>query len=205
MNDSIWMNSPIKDNLLEMFFTNSPIIIDYNFGGTQKIKYDNDDYEKPKQLVLGFAAGPLRCITHLIHEMAHLAEIDDARILRHGWGLTTPETYIPGRYARMAPVPNTYQPSLRECRVIAMQWQIQNYLGIEETPHNAIRALEFMSDWSNVPYILLQDNYKLLNNSRFDFLERTMLEYTRTYTLSFFMKEWKRKVELLQNHLNSFK
>lgn len=201
-----WMSSPIKDNLVEMFFKDSPIIIDWDFKNTQRIEYQN---ERPKQLVLGVWAGPSQCIKHLMHEMAHLAEIDDKRILAYGWGLKTPETYIPGRYSHMAAEPVTCQPSLRECRVIAMQWQLQNYFGIEETPREAISSLQYMPDWCNIPHLPYNEKYSnriQVEESRYNFLEQNMLQYAvEKFTLDFFMKEWVRKNKLLRNRLRRFK
>lgn len=203
---SEWMNTPIQGNLLEMFFKDSPIVIDWEFHGTQKIIYKN---ERPKQLVLGAWAGPRQCITHLMHEMAHLVEIDDKRILKHGWGLKTPEEYIPGRYGHFASIPVTAQPSLRECRVIAMQWQLQNYLGIEESPRDAISALKYMPDWCNIPHIPYNEKYSngiQVEESRYNFLEKNMLEYAAgKYTLKYFMEEWVRKNNLLRARLRRFK
>lgn len=210
MTRSKWMDSPIKDVLLERFFQDSPILIDEK--SSQYILYegqsfDPDDWNKgfqpegakPQQLVLGYRSGPEQCVCSLIHEMAHLAEIDDARILSQGWGLTTPEEYIPGRYSYIASVPNTYQPILRECRVIAMAWQLQNYLGIEETPSEAVSALYYMPDYCHIP--VSAKTFDLTKTLRLEWIEKKMLEYCKTYTLQYFFQEWNRKVELLRAHL----
>ena len=195
--DSKWMNTPQQHQLLEVFFKDSPIRIDWDFHGTQKV----EGYK----LIFGPWAGPERCITNIIHEMGHLAEIDDARILKVGWGLTTPEVYIPGRYARMAAVPTTWQPIKRECRVMAMQWLIQNFLGIEETPREVVKSLKWMPDWCNLPcrrydgQVPGEFSYAEYEEQRMTFVENTMLEYSRDkFTLDYFRAEWKRKNEMLR-------
>lgn len=195
--DSKWMNTPQQEQLLEVFFKDSPIAIDWDFHGTQKVESN--------KLIFGPWAGPERCITNLIHEMGHLAEIDDARILQHGWGLTTPELYIPGRYSHMAAVPKTWQPIQRECRVMAMQWHIQNLLGIEETPREVVKSLKWMPDWCNLPLRRYDGTtpgefpYAEYEESRLMFVENTMLEFSRgKFSLKFFREEWKRKNELLK-------
>lgn len=197
-----WMNSPQQERMLEEFFVGSPIQIEWDFHGTQKVHN--------KTLIFGPWAGPAQCITHVMHEMAHLAEIDDARILEHGWGLRMPEVYIPGRYSHMAAVPTTYQASLRECRTIAMQWHLQNHLGIEETPREAITSLKWMPDYCNLPCRKYDGNtpgefsYAESEETRLAFLENKMIEYARDkYTLTFFMQEWVRKNELLKQALRS--
>lgn len=195
--DSEWMNTPAHARMLEMFFQDSPIKIDWDFHGTQKV------IDK-KKLVLGAWAGPKRCPTHIMHEMGHLAEIDDKRILMNGWGLDMPLQYIPSRYSHMAPIPVTYQATFREVRVIAMAWQIQNLLGIEETPREALAAMKWMPDWCNLP--CHRDDTRSLkdyDNDRYDFLEKYMMECINgKYTLNFFMYEWNRKNELLRKALS---
>lgn len=130
--------------------------------------------------------------------MSHLVEIDDARILKPSWGLTTPTQYISGRYSYVASIPMTCQPSLRETRVIALAWQVQNMLGMEETPLEALSALYFMSDWCNIP-ASRKDTVEDYKNSRFEYLESYMIKCMKEkYTLDFFMTEWKRKNKLLK-------
>lgn len=188
---SKWINSPQQDLLLDIFFKDSPIKIDWELSGSQRV-IDN-------QLVLGSWAGPHQCLKVLIHEMGHLAEIDDARILSHGWGLVMPSTYLPGRYGRLVDVPLTIQGSLRECRAIAMQWHIQNMIGIHESPGDAISSLKFMPDFLNVNFEYFSDDYSKREMERLLYLENKMLEYAREkYTLEYFMSEWTRKSNLLR-------
>jgi hypothetical protein len=189
--DSDWMTDSNRRLLEATFFKDSPIRIEWDFHGTQRI--DNEKY-----LCFGPWAGPERCPTNIIHEMAHLVEIDDARILQYGWGLTTPTQYIPGRYSHIASVPMTCQPTLRETRVITLAWQVQNMLGLMETPRQALGSLTFMPDWCNVP-ASRKETIKDYDDSRFEYLESYMIKcMEEKYTVSFFMSEWKRKNELLR-------
>jgi hypothetical protein len=87
-----------------------------------------------------------------------------------------------------------------------MQWHLQNFLGIEETPREAISALKWMPDYCNIPYRKDGEEFTLAqaDETRLSFLENKMLEYSRgKYTLSFFMEEWKRKNKLLTEALKS--
>lgn len=194
---SEWINSPQHTQMLEMFFQNSPIKIDMEMHDTQRVI--------GKQLVLGPWAGPMQCITHIIHEMAHLAEIDDKRILKTGWGLQTPTQYIPGRYSYIAPMPTTCQPSEREARTIALQWQIQSMLGIQETPREALNSLKYLPDWCMIPYERTEgETMYEYDEKRYVYLENYMMQSIKEkYTLDFFMKEWKRKNELLKKAMQS--
>lgn len=206
--DSEWMHTPAHAQMLEMFFKDSPIQIDWEFHGTQKVIEYGSEEQLCKQLVFGPWAGPKRCPTHVIHEMGHLAEIDDKRMLMTGWGLDMPLQYIPGRYSHMAAIPTTWKATQREVRVIAMAWQIQNLLGIKETPREALIAMKWMPDWCNIParrYDAMDAtwSYNDHENARYDVLEKYMMECVNgKYTLDFFMYEWKRKNELLRKALS---
>lgn len=193
--DSQWMHTTAHHRLLETYFRDCPILLNWELHDTQRI-IDG-------RLVFGAWAGPLRCPTHIIHEMCHLVEIDDARILQTGWGLRMPQVYVPGRYSRMAPVPTTYQAALRETRVIALQHQLQNMLGFIISVREELSSLEGLPDWCNVPCGINRDQkftLEQVNQGRFQFLERYLNEcMAGKYTLSFFHQEWERKLQLLRD------
>lgn len=214
---SKWINSSAHYALMDRFFKDSPIIVNFDFFNTQTVftpehphKTLLEEYQrttaidgKPR-LVFGAWAGPQCCITNVIHEMGHLVEIDDARILSYGWGLRMPQQYIPGRYARMCPIPTTYKATLREVRTMVLQWQVQNMLGIDETPREILQALKFMPDFGYIPHMLddsKEHEYKEYDEGRFDYLEKQFHIYMETYTLAHFHTEWVRKNELLRQRL----
>jgi hypothetical protein len=195
---SEWMGSPQQERMEGTFFQDSPIKIDWKMHDTQRIIDD-------KQLVFGGWAGPLCCITNVIHEMCHLVEIDDARILRNGWGLIMPEQYIPGRYSCMAPIPVTNKASLRETRVAALQYQVQNMLGIPTSIRDVILSFQFLPDFCNIPDGVDREKdfeYKEIDEGRYQYLERYLAECMGgKYTLTFFHQEWARKNQLLRKAL----
>ena len=203
IDNSKWIDSPEHKRVLAEFFQDSPIQVSSDVEGMKV--FDN-------VLFLGMRAGPWRCLTNLIHEMSHLVEIDDARVLKHGWGFTTPQIYMPGRHSYMASAPVSIQPIRREVRVIALQWQIQNELGIHVNKRETLSALKFMPDWCNVPSGLPGGYFDLpweeqakitvhTNEFRFAYLQAYMDEcMSGKYNLSFFHTEWKRKNELLRSH-----
>jgi len=201
IDNSKWIGSPAHDVVMERYFPDDLINVQFDVEGMRV---------KDNRLTLGMRAGPSRCLTNLIHEMCHLVEIDDARILSSGWGLTTPTQYIPGRYSHNAPIPVTWQPIKREVRVIAMQWQLETSIGVGLTKREALAAMEYMPDWCNVPDGR-PDNYDEMewqerdvirptfDETRFAHLEAYMNEcIAGKWTLTFFNDEWKRKTELLR-------
>lgn len=192
---SKWMNSSQQDQLLRTFFSeNIPIKINFDYWSS----YSGYD---AKVLHLTSFAGPSQCITYAIHEMGHLIEIDDNRVFKRGWGLTTPELYISGRYSHMCPVPITWQPSQRECRVIAIQREIERSIGIETSDRDLISSLSFMCDWSNVP----TGEYETIleaDENRYNVLERYLNQVSEKYTIQYIMNEWNRKIELIRAHEN---
>jgi len=196
-----WVNSPQHQYILDTYFQDSPIRIGERAEGNPV---------EDGILTLGMRAGPQICLTNLIHEMCHLVEIDDERMLISGWGLRTPEVYVPGRYSHMASVPISWQPIKREVRVIALQWQLQQSIGITGTKREALSAMEYMPDWCNVP-CGRPENYDEMEweerdvirptftENRFALLEKYMDEcIAGKYTLTFLNEEWKRKTDLLR-------
>lgn len=196
MDKSIWVGSPQQYKLFDTFFAaNCPVIVEEDMEG-QRIEEN--------RLYLGMRAGPSQCIRFLIHEMAHLVEIDDARMLVRGWGLHLPKIYIPGRYSHMVPVPITHQASLRECRVIALAWHLQNFLGIKESAREMVGSLEYMPDYENVVPYETGMSLNEIDNLRMNFLANKVIEYANKYSITFFVIEWFRKMELLKHGAQNY-
>lgn len=99
------------------------------------------------QLILGLRLGPVRGSVEsgLLHEMGHLLEINDARILRWGWGFYYgPEQEIMGRTIAE---PRTSQGVWRELKVIAYQKHLSDYYGMPLDLFRAVGALRFVPSW----------------------------------------------------------
>jgi hypothetical protein len=67
------------------------------------------------------------------HEMAHMIEIDDARVCKHNWGLTYGKwhTYpTPNRYSSGYFEMTTDQAIQREVRVVAIQAAVTEHCGL---------------------------------------------------------------------------
>jgi len=193
--DSSHMTPEVVERLMGAYFQGVSIKVDWDFYATQKVNHETVEWNgKPynrRTLVFGPWAGPRRCPTHVIHEMAHLAEINDRRILIHGWGLRLPEVYISaGQYSRMCCEPTTWQATQRETRVIAYQMGVEEEMGIGSSVEESVQSLVFMADWWLVPG---KDN-----KERLSFVAETVTELRKTFTLERFKAEWVRKNALLK-------
>lgn len=101
------------------------------------------DINEKGEVVLGLRCGPLSFdVCALLHELCHLVEIEPvSRIKQKNWGLHfKKEVYVPGRYARICPEPETNQATLRELRVLAYQVNLVKGLGCE--------TLDSFSGWN---------------------------------------------------------
>jgi hypothetical protein len=170
-----------------LFFKDSPIIIHENLEG-QRVENNI--------LYLGLKAGPEIHITNLLHEMSHLVEIDDARILSYGWGL---------KYGSLVQVilGQEYQEFLstaateREIRVWAFQHQLQNLLGIDTPIKETVKSAVYLGDWANVAF---GDKLNLkCQKKALEWVENQVVEKMKTLTLEFFQNEWTRKNCLLKS------
>jgi hypothetical protein len=148
------------------------------------------------KLLLGTKIGPNRHeITALIHEISHLIEIDDERVLKQGWGFSygVPQTI----FGRVYYNPTTYQASLRECRVIAIQHILQLSVGIETSLQEQLVVLEHMSDWSLIPTKNKEYSIKEGFDQRISFLLDYTEKYLKTLSLDNILNKWERKQSLL--------
>lgn len=93
-------------------------------------------------MLFGWRVGPSKDVDGVVHEMAHLIEIDDARCHLPGWGLWVRQTYIPGHppFAE----PHTFQACAREIRVVAIQKVIFESLGL---PFDSDYWAKVIYDW----------------------------------------------------------
>lgn len=105
--------------------------IDLNVQGT-KVEWTNGmGYINPRDfngIILGGKAGPQVHVSNLLHEMAHFIEIDDARCTQPGWGLRVRQVYFMGESYND---PRTYQATLREARVGAIQLELAEFFGVK--------------------------------------------------------------------------
>lgn len=161
-------------------------------------------------IVIGNRAGPTTWadsfkIDNLIHEMAHLVEIDDARMRCHGWGLKVPEVFV---FNRMCCEPTTKQITERELRVMAYQLNVMDHIGVECDTDDAVRALENLADTAFVPiedgrqpydgdYKDIQAEGINIKSSQQKWRVNEVNRLRKEFTLERFIFEWKRKIEWL--------
>lgn len=111
-----------------------PVVVDLDVEGSEV---------RSGWLVLGAKAGPARSVWNIAHEMAHLIEVEPARLLRRGWGLTQPQMEINGQRVF---VPQTAQATRREVRVMGIQARIMTHLGLPFDFAQAAKFLEHLPD-----------------------------------------------------------
>jgi hypothetical protein len=174
-----WTKSESHSKIYDTFIKDSQVKVFQGEG--QQVKGNN--------LLLGTKIGPnLHDLSALIHEMSHLIDINDKRVLKPGWGFFYGQSIeIMGRTYKE---PVTYRASLRECKVLAIQQKIQESVGITADSKELIRPLQFMNDWCLIPGKTDEDRYTFL-------IER-LNEYSKNIDLEYILSEWNRKQEILR-------
>lgn len=173
----------------ELFFKDSPI----------KIAESLEGQSVHNGLSLGLRAGPSCLVSNLTHEMSHLAEIDQSRILLPNWGLKYGQAQeILGRvYYEFS----TTQATEREIRVFAYQQNLHNFLGIKSTPQEFSKLGEYLGDFAVVAY---GDKLNLKSREKAtQWIESQIIEKMKTFTLEKFMSEWNNKNQLLNQKIRN--
>ncbi len=196
-----WEIRTILPEKLKELFKNSPLIISDDIEG-QRLD-DNGD------VVIGTRCGPLyNNLEALCHEMCHFVEIDERRMGQFKWGMKFGTgTGLYNRFQEIRDF-NTAQATKRELRVLAFQYNLQVYLGIQkETLVEHCSAMEYMPDF----YCVLSDK-ELLNDAELPdlgamgythskktlfLIEWTVKKYLEVYTLEKFLSEWHRRNEIM--------
>lgn len=105
-------------------------------------------YVEDGRFIFGLMAGPLQCVTNVLHEMSHLVELEMDRLLKRpefGWGLIHgKQVQVGGRtYNEMS----TDQALMREARVWAYQLSLQRYYGIQTSALDTVSSARYIDTW----------------------------------------------------------
>jgi hypothetical protein len=184
--DSFWAESDSHKKIYDKFISKSKVNVFQGEG--QRIRAG--------KLLLGTKIGPkLHELTALIHEMGHLVEIDDERVLRRGWGFSYGESTIV--FGAVHHEPSSYSATLRECRVMAIQRIMQKSVGIESSIRELLSPLVYMHDWCLVPGRTANSTLPEVDEARFRFLTEYLENFAKTLSLESIMEEWERKQSIL--------
>lgn len=149
-------------------------------------------------LTLGWRAGPSEEAGNLLHEMAHLLEIDDRRLGKPGWGLKVAKVVILGRpYIE----PRTFQCTLREIRVMGRQKVLHEAAGIP------FDTLHWAGLWPWFPdhYMAFSHYGREIGKTKeaeiTELVARDIDAEAAQWTIEALKAEWDRKVTLYRKRL----
>lgn len=171
---------------LKTLFKDSPIVVDADVCG--------NSIKKDGTLVLGLQCGPDQDLDALLHEMGHFVEIYENRMMTYGWGLEYTSVVEVG--GRLYEEPQTTRAIERECRVMAYQVHLKNYLGLPVDLDDTVRSLQLMGDWFLVPSGKFRSTDKI-NKARWEWCKAKVLENMETLTLEKFFEIWYYRNDIL--------
>jgi hypothetical protein len=168
------------------------------FETTEYVRYFGDGKTKVA-LAIGCRAGPMDNISleNLSHECAHMVEIDERRSFCPSWGLKTRKVVCLGQEFDE---PLTWQPTQRECRVIAYQANFMEAMGYAFDVRDFASALRWMPDWCNVPVDTSEDDYSKTEEKRLNFVVAEILKYKadENYSFKTFETIWFKRVARIE-------
>lgn len=177
--DAVIDKPEVLANIQSEFFKNSVIQLQTDREGQS---VDNGN------VIIGCKAGPSLEVSNLLHEMSHLVEIDKPRLTQFGWGLKNGTFWQIGNQSGY--VPHTNQSVLREMRVWAFQYNIEQHLGINTTIKELVSAATYLP-----AFCYMGKTDKL----RFSAIAKGVKKDLKKYSYKVFVKEWFERVEYLEN------
>ena len=173
---------------------------------------------RENKFTMGVWAGPQAEVSNLLHEMAHMIEIDDARCHIPSWGFKYGKTvYIAGRMINEGMFTN--KAIEREIRVFGIQIVMMNHYGIDNVHsyHTWDDHSEYVSKARNFAEIcdyidgLLyyypkgwckedkgKYTYRELKDYAFQAIMTRIEEETANWSMDEIMTEWDRKMQVLK-------
>lgn len=185
-------------NSLAKLFDNSPVSFDPNLSG-QALDNNNN-------FVLGGRAGPEISVCNLVHEMAHLAELDIQRLLQkpsYGWGFKHGRFWQIGRHTGFEST--TDQSVRREMRVWAYQLSVEKEFGIKnEGAKRLVSSVVFMEAFTLYKWKVVSENtMKQLGHEKaekhcIELMAKDVINMSNSeFTFDKFIAEWTKRMDVL--------
>lgn len=141
----------------------------------------------------------------ILHEMAHMVEIDDARCLDPGWGLTLPPVEVCGRTYFEA---STFSPCAREIRVFGIQRVLSEYLRVDFDEYSSAKlVIDFVDGAvyikSVYPEVIGWDSKAGLvvtQQSHYKRVAQAIVDESAKWTIERVRAEWDRKCAIHEQH-----
>ena len=178
----------VKRLIQQRYFDNSPIVLEEQTSGQEV---------RDGIVVIGARAGPEVCWTNLIHEMAHLVEIDLKRITQWGWGLRY------GKYwecfGKSGYEPQTDQSVRREERVWAFQLNFLESFGISISEIKMVSSATWLPAFCYVKPARSTVDYRDRDRARLEVIADRVARNREIFTTEMFDYEWRRRMEYLRD------
>ena len=160
----------IRNKIKADFFYDAPVLLDNDVQGQRVVD---------GKVIIGPRAGPESCYTNLVHEMAHLVEIDIDRINQHGWGLRYGKYWE--IYGQSGYEPQTDQAVCREARVWALQLNLLQEYGVKIHATEIVSSAVYLSAFCYVK-IRKKSNQPENDKRRLEVVARKVRSHRKEFT-----------------------
>lgn len=161
---------------------------------------------KNGKYLLGTWAGPEQNASNLLHEICHLAEREEDKLLEFplgGWGFSQGKYWEVGYHCGYEPT--TDQQVMREARVWAYQLSLHKKYGLSDNPQEMVSSAiylpafcHFQFKFNKCSYNCKEENHLASEEFALKKLANLVDDWSRNfYTVDRFEEEWNKRMELL--------
>jgi len=187
------MNQQLKEIIQNYFAPHNEVIVKNNLAGQKVI--DN-------RYVIGMCAGPSKDIDNLLHEMCHLVELEENRLIKRppsSWGLSYGTFWQIG--SRWGYETFTDDQVKREQRVWAYQLSLYSHVNNQtanfDNSFELVRSAVFLNSWL---YYQPFEEKTYKNEDRINKLAEETLNMSNTeeYSYEKWLCEWNTRIKKLK-------
>lgn len=189
------LNKDLLKKVAREWFVGNPVKLSTGLEG-QAISDISNHY------LLGCVAGPEVHVSHLFHEMAHLAEREPEKLKEKpfgSWGFSLGKYW--GILGKCGWEPQTDQQVQREARVWAYQLNLHRYYGLNAKPYNMISSAKYLPAFCHFErkHVKNIGDYKKEEKIALSLLANQVDEMSRKdFTFEDFRVNWCKRMELLK-------
>jgi hypothetical protein len=168
-------------------------------------RFEGQGITKGNAYLLGCYAGPDQNVEYLLHEMAHLSEREEDKVIKRpyqSWGFSQGKYWeVPGYGSGWEP--QTEQSVLREARVWAFQANLQQELNMKVDVEDLVASAVYLPAYCYFKFKRVNKNlgYKESEEAGLAALATHVKNLMEEFTFQKWEENWFKRMDLLKNNV----